>query len=323
VVSGAATAGAAAAAGLKISNINININMGSMNLGNLALNMPSLNIGNLDFSLGDLGLDDLDFEIGNIGDINIPDINIDDINVGDFDFDFDFDLDLSSLDDLSIDVGAIGSIDVPDIDLGKLDMKDLGVSGIGAIGSDLAGKVGDPCGSSTPSEDACDLGETDSAADILSDFANASNCPADESVLTCATNSIGLRGVPGPTKIKPWAPTYRDLRRLNLKDSHHIIQHAAVMNVPGYSHSDAPAIHLPGPSNKFDTPHNKATRIQQRAGGGTYGEELRIAICALYAAGCTQEEIDDAVRRSNLYFKGVLKLTDNSPLRIPKNRRKK
>lgn len=40
----------------------------------------------------------------------------------------------------------------------------------------------------------------------------------------------------------------------------------------------------------------------------------------LTAAGCSPEEISDALARADSYFKGQLGLGNDSPLRIPGNR---
>jgi RHS repeat-associated protein len=49
--------------------------------------------------------------------------------------------------------------------------------------------------------------------------------------------------------------TYSQLRSAGVKDAHHIIQDAAVKNLPGYSRSAAPAVELPGPSTRVGSPH--------------------------------------------------------------------
>jgi hypothetical protein len=116
------------------------------------------------------------------------------------------------------------------------------------------------------------------------------------------------------------APTYNDLRRTGQTDAHHIIQDAAVRDVPGYSRGEAPAIQLDGPSTQVGSPHYNATQVQRQAGGGTYGAERQIAACSLAAAGCSPTQIADALARSDSYFIDGLGLTLDSPLRIPGNR---
>jgi hypothetical protein len=123
-----------------------------------------------------------------------------------------------------------------------------------------------------------------------------------------------------------WSPTHRELTKelqSTPVDSHHIIQHAAVRDLPGYSHLDAPTIGLEGPSNVPGTEHYLATQAQKSTvGGGTYGAERDIGVAALQAAGRSPEEIADAVARADAYFKGELGVTDETPTRIPGDRRR-
>jgi RHS repeat-associated protein len=72
------------------------------------------------------------------------------------------------------------------------------------------------------------------------------------------------------------------LRAAGKKDAHHVIQDAAVRDLPGYNTNAAPAIQLSGPSNFAGTPHNFATGVQRQAGGGTWN-----AIMALTERGFT------------------------------------
>jgi RHS repeat-associated protein len=117
------------------------------------------------------------------------------------------------------------------------------------------------------------------------------------------------------------SPTYGQLR--GQPDAHHIIQDAAVRDVPGYSRSAAPAVRLDGPSTTPGTPHYNATQAQSSATvGGTYGAERQVGACALAAAGCSPAVISDALERADNYFMGELDLTMDSPLRIPGNRRR-
>ncbi|MEY9867603.1 RHS repeat-associated protein [Peribacillus sp. B2I2] len=60
--------------------------------------------------------------------------------------------------------------------------------------------------------------------------------------------------------------THRQLTSMKVKDSHHIIQDAAVRAIPGYHRNNAPAIHLQGP-NKKGTKHYKASKVQRQSGG--------------------------------------------------------
>ncbi|MGQ7249269.1 RHS repeat-associated core domain-containing protein [Halomonas sp. V046] len=116
-------------------------------------------------------------------------------------------------------------------------------------------------------------------------------------------------------------PTVGDLRRSGRKDAHHVIQDAAVRDLPGYKTNDAPGIQLEGPASSTGTPHHTATQVQrQAAGGGTYGAERRIGYKALRQSGVSQEESRNAILRADEYFNdiGVEKTT---PTRTPGNRR--
>lgn len=116
------------------------------------------------------------------------------------------------------------------------------------------------------------------------------------------------------------APSYNDLRRAGQTDAHHIIQHAAVRDVPGHSRGQAPAIQLDGPSTQVGSPHFNATQVQRQAGGRTYGAERQTAACSLAAAGCSPSQIADALALTDSYFTDGLGLTLDSPLRISGNR---
>ena len=115
------------------------------------------------------------------------------------------------------------------------------------------------------------------------------------------------------------ATSVRELRSAGLKDAHHIIQDAAVRDLPGYISKDAPGVHLPGPSSNVGTPHFRATEVQRQAGGGTYGAERRIAYKALRSAGFSPTEARAAIARSDTYF-GGLGVSRSTPTRTPGNR---
>ena len=92
-------------------------------------------------------------------------------------------------------------------------------------------------------------------------------------------------------------------------DSHHIIQDAAVQDVPGYVHDNAPAMRLDGPSTARNSEHYLATQAQNSfRGGGTYGAERRAGYFALRKAGKSIEDAKAAVRYADRYFMGELKL---------------
>ena len=116
--------------------------------------------------------------------------------------------------------------------------------------------------------------------------------------------------------------TYGELVSSGQKDAHHIIQDAAMRDVPGYNRMEAPAVRLDGPSNVVGTEHYYATVTQRRKGGGTYGSERGIAYMSLRKAGKSVDEAKALVRGADEYFMGRLGLTLDSPTRIPSNRRK-
>lgn len=123
---------------------------------------------------------------------------------------------------------------------------------------------------------------------------------------------------------EPHQPSYRDLRSVDGRvagyDAHHIVQDAAVRDLPGYDRKDAPAINLEGPSNKPGTEHYHATNVQREHGGGTYGAERTIAYNALVAAGKSPEEAAAEVARADSYFIDKLGISHDTPTRIPGNR---
>ena len=66
------------------------------------------------------------------------------------------------------------------------------------------------------------------------------------------------------------AGSYGKLRNRGIRDDHHIIQNAAVRNLPGYSRSRAPTVELSSPSTLIGSDHYNATRAQDLPGSGTY-----------------------------------------------------
>lgn len=114
-------------------------------------------------------------------------------------------------------------------------------------------------------------------------------------------------------------PTYGSLRNAGAKDAHHIIQDAAVRDLPGYSPRSAPARQLAGPSTQPGTPHYNATQVQRQPGGGTYGAERRIGYKALRKAGLSPDEARYEIGRADEYFES-LGVTRSTPTRIPGNR---
>ena len=114
-------------------------------------------------------------------------------------------------------------------------------------------------------------------------------------------------------------PSYGDLTKAGLKDAHHVIQDAAVKDLPGYSRRAAPAVQLAGPSTARGTAHYMATQAQRQAGGGTYAAERRIAYKALRKAGFDESAARGEIQRADSYFSSI-GVTPNTPTRIPGNR---
>jgi hypothetical protein len=110
------------------------------------------------------------------------------------------------------------------------------------------------------------------------------------------------------------------LRASGAKDAHHVIQDAAVRDLPGYNTNAAPGIRLPGPSNVPGTPHHAATQVQRQAGGGTYAAERRIGYKALRKAGVGIDEARSVIKGADAYFES-LGVGPSTVTRIPGNRR--
>ncbi len=115
------------------------------------------------------------------------------------------------------------------------------------------------------------------------------------------------------------AGTYGELRALGIRDGHHVIQDAAVRDLPGYSRARAPAVELPGPSTRNGTPHWAATAVQRQRGGGTFAAERRIAYKALRKAGMSPDEARVEIYRADGYFRSI-GVQPSTPTRIPGNR---
>jgi hypothetical protein len=113
--------------------------------------------------------------------------------------------------------------------------------------------------------------------------------------------------------------THGELTAKKVKDSHHIIQDAAVRDLPGYNRNNAPAIHLQGP-NKKGTEHYTAGQVQGQSGGGTYAAERRIGYKAMRRAGVSEQQARYEIQRADQYFSSI-GVNPNTPTRIPGNRR--
>ena len=111
-----------------------------------------------------------------------------------------------------------------------------------------------------------------------------------------------------------------ELRAAGLQDAHHVIQDAAVRDLPGYDTQLAPGVQLEGPSTSVGTPHYLATQAQRAAGGGTYAAERDIAANSLRAAGYSEAQIQQALSEADNYFQSI-GVNSTAPTRIPGNRR--
>jgi len=117
----------------------------------------------------------------------------------------------------------------------------------------------------------------------------------------------------------PLTSSVADLRAAGLKDAHHVIQDAAVRDLPGYSSRAAPGIQLAGPSTAQGSPHYIATQVQRQAGGGTYAAERRIGYKAIRQSGVSQPDARQIISETDNWFQGI-GVTPSTPTRIPGNR---
>ena len=95
-----------------------------------------------------------------------------------------------------------------------------------------------------------------------------------------------------------------DLHLQVSKDAHHVIQDAAVRDLPGYNTNAAPGVASEGPSTSVGTPHYEATLVQRQPGGGTYGA-AQIGYEALRAAGYSEGEANQAILEADAYFQSM------------------
>ena len=117
----------------------------------------------------------------------------------------------------------------------------------------------------------------------------------------------------------PLTSSIGDLRAAGLKDAHHVIQDAAVRDLPGYSTRAAPGVALPGPSTAVGSPHYIATQVQRQAGGGTYAAERRIGYKGLRQSGYTKPDARQIISETDAWFQSI-GVTPTTPTRIPGNR---
>ena len=105
------------------------------------------------------------------------------------------------------------------------------------------------------------------------------------------------------------------------RDSHHVIQKAAMLNIPGYGDGrTAYAVQLGAPANVPGTEHYIATQSQRQKGtGGNYASERVVGYRALRRAGLSAEE-----SRCHIMFADVnltkLGVKPGTATRIPGNR---
>lgn len=116
--------------------------------------------------------------------------------------------------------------------------------------------------------------------------------------------------------------TYKELQGVKGYESHHIIQDAAVKDMPGYNPKSAPAARLKGPSTTVGTEHYMATQYQRHNHyGGTYGDERKVAYISLRKAGKSPKDAYAAIKYADSYFIDELGWDLDTVLNIPKNRR--
>ncbi|MFJ2366574.1 RHS repeat-associated core domain-containing protein [Pseudomonas sp. NPDC087697] len=143
-------------------------------------------------------------------------------------------------------------------------------------------------------------------------------CKVPTTIENPATNATVNEGEPGLPVV---SGSYKELTDAKAKDAHHIIQDAAVRDLPGYDRKAAPAVQLPGPSTQKGTPHYEATQAQRRAGGGSYRLERKIGYRALRKAGIKKDDAKALIRNADEHFKAI-DVQSETPTRIPGNRRK-
>ncbi|MBD9597969.1 hypothetical protein IB270_34660 [Ensifer sp. ENS05] len=127
-----------------------------------------------------------------------------------------------------------------------------------------------------------------------------------------------------PSALRNW-DTYKEVQGANRaiaeaspdgprRESHHIVQDAAVRDLTGYNRNLAPSVSL------TTSNHYKATAFQRYAPGrGTLGAEYRVAVGALVAAGMSPRQAAELVSRAREYFER-LGYDTSTPTRTPGSR---
>jgi hypothetical protein len=113
--------------------------------------------------------------------------------------------------------------------------------------------------------------------------------------------------------------SYGALVDAGFTDAHHVIQNAAVRDLPGYDPKTAPAVALPGPAGVLSSPHGMTRPAQRKSDWGTYGIERDIAYRSLRAAGYTDAQARAALSRADEHF-GRLGVKSDTPTRRPGDR---
>ena len=158
------------------------------------------------------------------------------------------------------------------------------------------------------------LNEAEKRALALADNKIAANAGWDRAILAAELGELEEIGA-----AERITQPIGDLRAGGLKDAHHVIQDAAVRDLPGYNTNAAPGVQLEGPSTAIGSPHYNATQVQRLTGGGTYGAEREIGRDALLAAGYSEAEAAQAIAEADAYFESI-GVTLDTPTRIPGNR---
>ncbi len=107
-----------------------------------------------------------------------------------------------------------------------------------------------------------------------------------------------------------------------VKDAHHLLQDAAMRDVDGYAHGDAPAIQANGPSTLKDSEHYNLTYAQSHVEqAGTYGIEKQIGMDAVTNEfNLSDSNVSILSSFIDDYFVDKLHLNENSTTRVPGNR---
>jgi len=126
-----------------------------------------------------------------------------------------------------------------------------------------------------------------------------------------------------PIVLKAYGPLGVDLKGTGTTEAgHHVIQDAAVRELPGYDPDEAIATPLTGKRSQRGTPHGMTRGVQRNPiyGDGTYAGERRVGYRALRAAGVSRANARAAIRKADDYFHSI-GVNGSTPTRIPLDRR--